>query len=193
MVLRLDVNDRKVMRTVGLREALLLGIAFILLHLCVFNSPVMAEEGITKEHLIKTAFVYNFLKFVSWGSPVKSLTTCVEGKGSMAKALKSLEGKSVGDISIEVRWCKGVCRLERCRVIFVTSSWAGDLRKLLSRCESKGILTISDKDRFVDEGGIIGLKKEGGRIRFEINLKAAKDAHVFISSKLLKLARRVVR
>ena len=43
-------------------------------------------------------------------------------------------------------------------------------------------------DGFAEAGGAIGLVKTDEKIRFEINLLAAKEAGVVISSRLLSLA-----
>ena len=50
------------------------------------------------------------------------------------------------------------------------------------------MLTVSDMERFAHRGGIITLLTIQDRIRFEINVEAARRSGVKISSKLLKLA-----
>ena len=62
-------------------------------------------------------------------------------------------------------------------------------REILAEAKGSSILTISEIDRFGYFGGIVTLTMEGPRVRFEINLNAAEQAHLKISSKLLKLAR----
>ena len=51
------------------------------------------------------------------------------------------------------------------------------------------MLTVGDADNFVDSGGIIGFFTENGKIKFQVNLPAAKSANLLISSKLLRVAR----
>jgi hypothetical protein len=51
------------------------------------------------------------------------------------------------------------------------------------------ILTVGDMPGFAKSGGIINLVLEDNRMRFEVNVKAAKDADLNISSRLLALAR----
>lgn len=55
----------------------------------------------------------------------------------------------------------------------------------------QGVLTIGESEAFAECGGMITQVVEGGRVRFDINLQAAADAHLKISSKLLELARTV--
>ena len=64
---------------------------------------------------------------------------------------------------------------------------------ILQTLERKPILTVSNEDRFLEDGGMIALFTERGRYRFEIRKKSLNDAGLEISSKVLELARRVIR
>ncbi len=50
------------------------------------------------------------------------------------------------------------------------------------------ILVIGETSGFAEAGGMIGLKNVDGKISFDINVNAAQDVQLKISSKLLKLA-----
>jgi YfiR/HmsC-like len=47
---------------------------------------------------------------------------------------------------------------------------------------------VSDIPHFSERGGMIQFIPEGGRIRFEVNLEAADEAGLKLSSELLKVA-----
>jgi hypothetical protein len=51
-----------------------------------------------------------------------------------------------------------------------------------------GVLTVGEAPGFIADGGIVNFKLEGGRVRFEINVVAAEQEQIRISSKLLSLA-----
>ena len=51
------------------------------------------------------------------------------------------------------------------------------------------VLTIGETPGFARNGGIINLILEDNKVRFEVNVQAAKDADLNISSRLLALAR----
>ena len=55
------------------------------------------------------------------------------------------------------------------------------------------VLTISDQAGFVQAGGMIGLRVEDNRVRFDVNLLAAQRAGLTMSSQMLKLAGQVLR
>jgi len=77
--------------------------------------------------------------------------------------------------------------LRACHIAYVGPDHPG-LREVVKAAEQFTVLTVSDADRFARKGGMIGLVNEGGKIRFEINLKAAEQAGIKLSSQLLKLA-----
>ncbi|MBL0717480.1 MAG: TonB-dependent receptor [Desulfosarcina sp.] len=58
----------------------------------------------------------------------------------------------------------------------------------LAKVEGKAILTIGEISGFTEAGGIINLVKTRNRIKFEVNLNAAQQAGLKISSRILKLA-----
>lgn len=53
------------------------------------------------------------------------------------------------------------------------------------------MLTVSDLPGFARGAGVIGLVNENNRIKIEINLKAAREAGLKISSRLLEVSRLV--
>jgi hypothetical protein len=50
------------------------------------------------------------------------------------------------------------------------------------------VLTVSDSSDFIAQGGAIQFTLSGNRVRFEVNVDAAQDAGLGLSSELLKVA-----
>jgi hypothetical protein len=50
------------------------------------------------------------------------------------------------------------------------------------------VLTVGESDNFISNGGVIGFKVDGDKVRIEINTEAADRAKLRISAKLLSLA-----
>ena len=59
---------------------------------------------------------------------------------------------------------------------------------LLASVGTRGILTVGDTAEFTAQGGVIGLRLDGERIRLSVNLTAAEKAKLRISSRVLSLA-----
>ena len=55
------------------------------------------------------------------------------------------------------------------------------------------MLTVSDRDRFLNEGGIIAFVVEAGHVRFDISQRAATSAALTLNARLLNVARSVQR
>ena len=76
-------------------------------------------------------------------------------------------------------------------MLFISQQSAESLPALLQHSHSVHALTVSDIDTFAAKGGIIGMVKENDRFAFEVNIDAAKNTGIRLSSHLLKLARKI--
>jgi hypothetical protein len=65
---------------------------------------------------------------------------------------------------------------------------SNEARTALDRVRGKDILTIGEDDKFVRDGGMVGLVRNGDHIQIEVNLDATKAGHLKIASQLLDLA-----
>ena len=92
---------------------------------------------------------------------------------------------------LQVRAAARNSNLKSCQVLVMSESEAEHFEAVLKRLEGAPVLTVSGAGRFLDAGGIIGLFLEGGKLRFDINLDAARRNNLLLSSNLLKLARQV--
>jgi hypothetical protein len=83
--------------------------------------------------------------------------------------------------------------LKGCDTLFVSSSEKKSLTAILEAVKGSGVLTVADMEGFLDAGGMINLLLDPDRkICFEINLDATRQSGLEVSSKLLRLAKRVV-
>lgn len=84
--------------------------------------------------------------------------------------------------------------LKKCHVLFFHAHAAKDhnCHDIVELLGDSGVLTVGDMKNFAAKGGIIGFVIEKKKVRFEVNLTAAERANLKISSKLLRLAKRVI-
>jgi len=80
-----------------------------------------------------------------------------------------------------------------CQVLYLPDAEAGRAESSLRGLGSAPVLTISDQAGFVQAGGMIGLRMDDNRVRFDVNLLAAQRAGLTLSSQMLKLAGQVLR
>lgn len=155
--------------------------------------PLHAEDS-APEAALKAAFIYNFTKFVSWPAPAEQagFHLCTVGQAAVIEALQGFEGRLVADKPIHVLRNPARERLRDCQLLYVPESWQPNLQaSLLQEVQGAAILTVGDGARFIDNGGMIMLLREGGRLRFEINLGLAQAQGFKVAAPLLRLARRV--
>lgn len=150
-----------------------------------------ADDKDIHEDEVKAAFVYNFAKFVEWptGKLNESINVCVLGESPLGfSALKAIDGRIAQDKSLATKLLNKSDDLTGCQIVFVAASERNKMAQLLKTAHRQHALTVSDMDGFAEAGGAIGLVKSDDKIRFEVNLLAAKDAELSISSRLLSLA-----
>jgi hypothetical protein len=157
-------------------------------------SFVRGEPQPAPEYAVKAAFLYNFVKFVEWpgdvfSGPTSPIAICVLGEDPFGDDLGSLKGKTANGRPIVIRSAATLGEVERCHLLFVSSSEKANLPKILQTTKGWSILTVGDMNGFAQDGGIINMVKEESRVGIEINLEAAQRSRLKISSKLLALAK----
>ena len=156
----------------------------------------------SKEYKLKAAFIYNFIKFVSWPADIEtqseSIKIAIIGEDPFGSSFDPIIKKTVRNKKIELIKYHDFNKiadsnsLDQCQVVFVCKSESKNAVTIINSVAGKPVLVISGIDNFADLGGLIGFTKRDNKIRFEINLNAVKLADLKISSQLLKLALRVI-
>jgi hypothetical protein len=78
-----------------------------------------------------------------------------------------------------------------CNILFVGRGQAGRADQLLAAVRNSHVLTVGDSTDFLARGGVVTFVTEGDRVRFDVNVTEAQKAGLRISSRLLRVARRV--
>jgi hypothetical protein len=154
-------------------------------------SPVRAESG--GEAAIKTAFLYNFFKFIEWPEAAAHQDTyhlCTADNDNLGDNLLILENKTVNNKPLIIHRNINGEELKTCQMVFIGPS--ENTASIVRGLKGLPILTVSDKPNFIDQGGMIGLVMDDNRLGFEINLNAANIGGIHVSAQLLKLAKNVI-
>lgn len=167
-----------------------------LLALLLATSPVLGQH---LENRVKAAYLYNFLLFVNWpetapaADPQTPWRVCVLGETGLAEALQPMAGRRARGRPVELEPLHDTASLAGCQVVFLAASSATRLPDVVAAARGDAVLTVSDAPGFAQRGGMIGFVLHDGRIRIEVNLAAARQAGLEISSKLLEVALRVFK
>ncbi|MGJ8620751.1 MAG: YfiR family protein [Methylophilaceae bacterium] len=148
----------------------------------------------TREEGVKAGIVYNFTKFTVWPeSNVKGsyFNLCIFGN-KYQDGFDALSGKLVlGKPMLIARNPKDT-DIPNCQIVYIKKTSLINIQKILKKCHSLPILTVSDSQDFIHQGGMVGLNKYEKNIGFEANVNTIHSAGISIGAQLLKLAKRVV-
>ncbi len=164
--------------------------ASLLLALC--TGLPHASHAFALEHdelAVRAAFVFNLTKYVEWPHAGNQLTVGFVGDGPMGEVLKqTLDGKTSDARRIDVLLAPSDSALERCDLLYVAYTSSRKNREVIERLRNRGVLTVGETDSFAKQRGMVGLVKKGNQIQIQINLEAARDAGIKISSRLMSVA-----
>lgn len=157
----------------------------------------MPAQAQVSEAELKASFILSFAKFVTWPTEALNanpgeLVICLLGnKDALYDALSEKQGKTAQQLTVRFRHVARGDNLKACQVLVLADSEAEHFETVLRRLAGQPVLTINGSGRFLEAGGIIGLFDENNKLRFDINLAAARQNNLVISSNVLRLARTV--
>ena len=158
--------------------------------------PGAAQAPSADEYQVKAAYLYNFAKFVDWpaqtfDSPEQAIVFCVLGQTPLSQPLRdALGGKVVDQRPLVFRPLADSKQAGKCQVLFISLPDPKHLRQTLGEVRFLNILTVGEGEDFTNQGGIVSLVLDAGRVRLAFNVDAADDAKLHVSSKLLSLGMR---
>jgi uncharacterized protein DUF4154 len=153
-----------------------------------------AETTPPPEYQLKAVFLFHFAQFVEWPPDAfpeaqTPLVIGVLGEDPFGAYLdETVRGETVNNRSLVVHRYRRVEEITTCHVLFISRSEAGRLEEILASLQGRHILTVGDAGGFAARGGMIRFVLADNKIRLRVNLAAAKDANLVISSKLLRPA-----
>jgi YfiR/HmsC-like len=162
-----------------------------------WSGPAFAQGTAADEATVKAGFVFNFIKFTQWPpvrtAPGAPLYLCTLSDTALPGALELLQGRQVSGRPVEVRRRVPPAEWRQCDVVFLGDGDAAARDGVFRQLGSAPVLTVGDLPGFVATGGMIGLRIESDRVRFDVNLAVAQRNGLGLSSQMLQLAGQVVR
>jgi hypothetical protein len=190
---------------------------YILTLLCLMFGQIVCAEDIViqaREHQIKAAFLYNFVQFTDWpaGKSTESNTITIGtlGEHPFGEAFDPIKDKVVknkplvikefgkfrtsfpSDDAGKLELANYIAQLRKCYVLFICDSERENFKAILDAVKGYGVLTVGETTDFLDFNGIITFIPGTEKPVFDINLKVCENERLKISSKVLRLARKVI-
>ena len=160
--------------------------------LCGLLVAASALAQTYQEHEVKAAFLYNFAKFTTWPADKLAsgtLNVCVIGEDPFGSVLDAMmRDKVVRGVHVNVARYTKPQELTNCHIVFVGISSASQVQEVMQLASKCNFLTVGETTGFAENGGMIGLTIQEGRVQFQINLAPLKRGGLQVSSKLLELA-----
>jgi len=164
----------------------------VVLILCMLPVTYAHAQAIS-ENQLKAAFLVNFLKYVEFPQSTLTTTTiCLFGGDTLGPYLASFEGRSVAGKKLRVKRVNSPDQVGDCQLLFVPYTEEARFAIALRWVEAMPVLTVSDADVFVRQGGCIALVHAEGRMQFDVNASALSQIGLRPGSQMMRLARQVI-
>ena len=155
---------------------------------------ILRAQAPPTEYEVKTAYLYQFGKFVEWPEEMlvragDVFSICTLGLDPFGSLLdQTIAERSVQGKKVVAKRLASVNDALNCNILFISSSEQSRLEEILKVLQGKSILTVGDMRDFIRQGGMINFQIVQNKVRFEINLPAVERANLKVSSQLLKVA-----
>lgn len=159
--------------------------------------PVSAQSTPAGESDVKAAFLLNFTKFINWPATAFAGTpdvfrVCVFAEPTFVQSVqRMLQDETVRGRPIQVETPDSAERARSCHIAYFALSSVDHAAGVLPTLRQVPVLTVGESRRFLAQGGALAFVLDDNRVRFDVNKKAVERAGLTISSKLLRVARRV--
>lgn len=167
----------------------------ILFVLLLVLSPLVQAQRQAPESELKAAILVNMLLFVDWptqaSQPADRLTLCYFEAGPVAQVLDLLNGKVIKGKPLQVLLVNATTAAG-CHALYLSPNDDTALARVVPNLRSSGVLLVGDSPGYLQRGVMLNLEVNDGRIVFDVDLRAARQAGLVVSSKVLRLARKVV-
>jgi len=163
----------------------------------ILGTPsTMAQEGVASESQMKAAFLVNFPKYVDWPAAAFSqanspVVVAIFGDEEVVREFYQMieGGRTINGHPVVLKRITAEEEIgSDCQILFVGASQRQRIPAILEKLKSASVLTVSESDNFLEKGGVVNLIRKDQNIRLGVNLAAARQAHLRISSSLLSVA-----
>lgn len=146
------------------------------------------------EYDMKAAYLYNFATLTSWPEHNgKQIRLCVLGKDSFKGSLEKLTSTQSNGVRISLTYLSNLKAIDHCQMLFIDASELANADDILQKLDNMPVLTVTDSADLFKSGVMICLAIENKRLTFDVNYAQTLNAGLSVSSKLLRVARKVLQ
>lgn len=146
------------------------------------------------EYEVKAAYLYNFVRYIEWPpealpEPGAPFVVAILGDDPFGAVLDdAFLGKSLADRPASIVRIHEPAEGAQAQIVFIAASESQDLPRIVKALAGRCVLTVGDAADMARKGAMIAFRKDGNRVRFDINVPRSESAGLRLSSQLLKVA-----
>lgn len=154
-----------------------------------------AEEE-SSEYAVKAAYLFKFAAFVEWppgtfNSADTPLVIGIVGDNPFDGTLDNIAAhRKIDGRPVQIAKGERIEQIKNEHILFISQSEQDDMSLIAADLNGKKVLTVAEFD---DPAIIIRFVIENDKVRFDINLAQAQRNGLKLSSKLLSVARHVIK
>ncbi len=149
------------------------------------SASVSAQTSITK---VQSLYIYNFIKNIQWENVNDRYVIGVYANEVTVQEIKDILGiRKFNGKSIEVKKISSPSQASSCHIVFVSASFAGNVKKIKEGANLKNTLLISEKGQ-INNGASIAFILENSKLKFKINEAACSKSGLLVSKALMSLS-----
>lgn len=150
-------------------------------------------EGQQTDTEVKAEYLYRLIQFTEWPPGVfgqgEAVHICSASDDAFIRVLTAVvQNRTAGGRAVQARHVETNEQTRACHVLFVGDIGRTRIETFLRAVAGTPVLTVSDTPAFLSQGGMIRFVRQGTRIRFEVDLTAAREANLTFSATLLQAA-----
>lgn len=159
-------------------------------------TPLASQSQPANEYQVKAAYLYNFAYSSQWpaaGQPASNSPFVIGVVGADQEFLRGLlamiDGRTVDSHPITARIVRSEPEMRSCQIVFFHDTERKRVPAAIASLLSAPVLMVGEESSFLQQGGMINLVVQDGRIRFEVNRPAVDRVGITLSPALLQLAK----
>jgi len=159
--------------------------------LCGFGN---GHAQVSREYQLKAVFLYNFAQFTEWpddafATDKSPLVIGVIGSDPFGHSLENtIKGETIQGHPLVIQHYHRADEIKACHILFISQSENRQLDEIVRSLKEKPTLTVADADGPASAAVMIRFMVENNKVHFRINQRAATNAHLILSSRLLRVA-----
>lgn len=173
--------------------------AVLLLLVGAWLGVAPADNAPALESKVKAAYLLNFARFVEWPGAAHQdnqsdlVLGVVDDPAFAATLAQIVANQTAQGRKLTVRHYDHLAGIESCHILYLSRAATTRTENIFTQLQNRPVLTVGDSEDFIRTGGMIGFVIVKSAVRFDINTANTSAVGLSLSSKLLAVARNVIK